>query len=172
VNKKPVFPGFFDAIDEAAALGHHQPRTENGRSVMARKNRKRRSPPVITSAKQRERLAAIRRFLAEEGYQIYPVALWYRRSRHDFLALPRQQPNVLLLVRPAHGRIIEVRYYAYRGSYARIREALRRRRAAFGPIRWGRQLPAKDLRNDWRRYIARQCRLELQLFTDAGRAER
>lgn len=139
---------------------------------MAWKKKKHGSPPVITNALQRERLGEIRLFLAEQGYQIYPVALWYRRSRHDFLAAPRQAPNMLLLVRPAQGRVIEVRYYGFLGSYERIRKALRHGRAAFGSIRWGRQLPAKDKRNDWRCYISRRCLLELQLFTDVGRAER
>lgn len=121
---------------------------------------------IITSRKQREGLAAIRSELAQLGYQIFPVATQFRRTQHDFLAVPRQYPNRLLLVRPSHSRANEIRYYAFFGAYAQVKDQLERHRDTCGKMVWGGQLPAKDKRNDWRLYISRNCQLELALFTD------
>lgn len=121
---------------------------------------------VRTTLKQRKELQAVRRELALMGYQIYPVALWFRRSQYDFLAVPRQHPNLLLLVRPTHRQKIQIMYYAFKGLY-RYAKATFDARKDCGKVLWGRQLPAKDKGNDWRLYISRRCLLELTLFTNS-----
>lgn len=121
---------------------------------------------IVTSRKQREGLAAIKSELAHMGYQIFPVATQFRRTRHDFLAVPREYPNRLLLVRPTRGRANEVRYYAFLGSYAHAQNQLEAHKDTCGKMIWAGQLPSKDKSNDWRLYISRNCQLELSLFTN------
>lgn len=121
---------------------------------------------IATDEGQRTRLAAIRVLLAEKGYQIYPVAMWFRRSKYDFLAVPRKSPNMLLLVRPTHRRASEILFYGFRGSYDAIEKYLDLHKKECGRMVWGRQLPAKDKANDWKTYVSRNCLLELALFTD------
>lgn len=122
---------------------------------------------IKTDALQRKQLASIRRLLAEKGYQIYPVATWFRRSVHDFLAVPREHPNMLLLVRPSSRRRNEILYYGYKGSYHHIKQYLDAHASTCGSMVWGRQLPAKDKANDWKAFVSRNCQRELRLFTNA-----
>lgn len=121
---------------------------------------------IQTDVLQRKQLASIRKLLAEKGYQIYPVATWFRRSAHDFLAVPREHPNMLLLVRPGLRRKNEIRYYGYRGSYYHIKMYLDARASVCGNMVWGPQLPAKDKANDWQTFVSRNCLKELRLFTN------
>ena len=131
-----------------------------------RKKHRRAEGAVKTDALQRKQLACIRRLLAEKGYQIFPVATWFRRNQHDFLAVPREHPNMLLLVRPASMRKNEILYYGYRGSYHHIKQHLDAHASTCGKMVWGRQLPAKDNANDWQTFVSRNCLRELRLFTN------
>ena len=121
---------------------------------------------VRTDLRLRTALHALRRLLAEKGYQIYPVATWFRRNPQDFLAVPKRHPNMLLLVRPTKRRAIEIMYYGYRGSYTTVEVLLEKHGKGLGKVIWGKQLPAKDLANDWILYVSRNCLRELRLLTD------
>jgi len=126
---------------------------------------------IRTEPSQRKALLAIRKLLAGQGYQIYPVATWFRRSSHDFLAVPRQNPNRLLLIRPTHRRATEILYYAFRDSYHHIKTYLDAHEKECGKMVWGRQLPAKDPSCDWLTFVSRNCMRELVLFTNANPKE-
>jgi len=132
----------------------------------SRKKHRRAKGSIRTTAPQRKALAQIRYFLALKGYQIFPVATWFRRSSHDFLAVPRQHANMLLLVRPTAHRWNEILYYGSRGSYFHIKVYLEAHAKECGRMVWGKQLPAKDEANDWKTFISRNCMYELSFVVD------
>lgn len=132
-----------------------------------RKKHKRAQGSVWTTPKQREALAEIRGCLAILGYQMYPVAKWFRRSQYDFVAVPRQNANMLLVVRPGHRHENELLCYGLESSYRHIRNYLDEHAHACGKMVWGKQLPAKDNANDWKLFVPRVYWGALKLFTDA-----
>jgi len=166
-------------IDSGLSLEHHANSTLNSVGEQMtfykgqrwkrtkRKKHTRAKGKVRTTAIVRNRLRALRIFLAEQGYQIYPVALWFRRSRHDFVAAPREHPNALLVVRPTVRQVIECVPYTSVKSNSRLKGYFDAKSATYGKVVWGRSLPAKNPAEDWRTYISRNCLRELHLFTNA-----
>lgn len=142
-----------------------------GQKIKRKKRKEHRSTKevITTNKKYRVSLDAIRQLLAEQGYQIYPVATWFRRSKYDFVAVPRAYPQQLLVVRPAKRNATEFRYFTFANSYNRIRNYLDAHSDTCGRMVWGRQLPAgrKDKGDAWRLFVSRTCLLELKLFVDS-----
>ena len=119
---------------------------------------------VKTDPLQRKQLGMIRKLLAEKGYQIYPVATWFRRSVHDFVAVPPTQPGMLLLVRPASMRKNEILTYEVADRYYHTKTHLDRHADTCGKMVWGRPLPREGDANLWHTYVSRNCQREIQLF--------
>ena len=123
--------------------------------------------PIRTTLTQRRALEGIRIFVAEQGYRIFPVATWYRRHKLDFIAVPTNGSQQLLLIRPARTGVVEIRPYAYRVLYRNLRAKLVAHRKEFGRMHWRRQLPMLKKRGGWKSLISRNCRVELDLFTNS-----
>jgi len=133
---------------------------------------------VQTTRAQRASLASIKKLLGEKGYLIFPVALWYRRHRDDFLAVPSYDRGAslrlaqkLLLVRPAKKGVVEIRPYAGRTLhfYTQARAALRAHKMECGKMRWCRPLPAKDEESDWKLFIPVTFQKQYELFVDPSK---
>jgi hypothetical protein len=105
--------------------------------------------PIRTTLAQRETIALLKTQLAERGHFIFPVAPWYRRHRMDFVAVPKQFPQQLLVVRPMRDGSVSVRPFCAPVLYSSLRKrlpCLGKRTPA--KIRWSnRQLPYA--RREW-----------------------
>lgn len=130
-----------------------------------RQKHKRAKGSIRTDASQRKTLHAVRLLLAEKGFQIYPVATWFRRSSRDFVAVPKENPQQLLLVRPGQRRTIE--FLSYTGIDAWVRNYLEARSDANDRLVWEKKLlPVKDAAHGWETFISRNCKRELYTLTD------
>jgi len=120
---------------------------------------------IRTSALQRQLLLAVRTCLIEKGYLTFPVAMWFRRSRLDFVAVPKQNPQRLLLVRPGRDRNIELLSYAGIDLFLRVH--LESEIPYKEKLVWDMDLlPGKLASEDWKLFISRRCLYELSVLAD------
>jgi hypothetical protein len=70
----------------------------------------------------------------------------------------------MILVRPSRTGGIELRTYAGKVNYVRLRAELSKYKNELAPMRWGVWLPTNDNKDGWKDYISRRYALELKLF--------
>jgi hypothetical protein len=116
---------------------------------------------------QQSTLVWLRRLYGENGFFIYPVATWYRRSRHDFIAYPKDDPNMLVIVRPTRQGKIELRSYVLSLQYTLLTKKIRARKEKPCHVIWGKQLPAlfHSYGTDWRWFFPRRYWQEIGIST-------
>ena len=118
---------------------------------------------VRTTKAQREAVALVRSELAQRRYYIFPVAKWYRKHQLDFLAVPRGEPQMLVLVRPLRNGSISVRPFAIPSWHESVRALLRHLQPKLKtPVRWNSRqlLHAKAQPDRWDQYLSAQSRRE------------
>lgn len=129
------------------------------------------------SKKQRRILSELRKVLVEEhGFTAYSVYRAYRGHATDFIAVPKivdegtvtiVSPQALLMVRSTTRGQIELRHYADRSQYARLKRTLRASKKFVGKLRWGRQLPKHEDESGWLSFIDPGVREEIIVFCHA-----
>ena len=119
-----------------------------------------------TSVKQREALTLLRRDFAERGFLIFPAPKWCKHHALDFVAIPKEWPQQLVLVRPLTKGGISVRPYSSPSAYESVRKFLRERAKRYPvQVRWnGRQLPYVAAGRDWSSYVPRAHRDEIRMM--------
>jgi hypothetical protein len=70
----------------------------------------------------------------------------------------------MILVRPNRTGCIELRTYAGKVNFVRLRTELSRYKDGLSPLRWGEWLPTDDNAHGWKRYISRRYSLQVVLF--------
>lgn len=121
---------------------------------------------IRVTAQQRATLGKVKRELAESGYYIYPVAPFFRRNKHDFVAAQKDHPREFVVVRPTPKGLVSVVPFVMRALYykpQKIVSSLQKKEP--GTIRWsGKQLRYARQRPDWwRDYFPAEARQLLDI---------
>lgn len=122
------------------------------------------SKTVQPTAQQRLAAAILKTRLGERGYFIAPVAPFFRRSDLDFVALPKDRPDCMVLVRPTANNTMVVRPFASGQVYVELRSFLKTLRNTLDiPLKFGMpQLPHARQRPDWlSQFVPSECLPEL-----------
>ncbi len=119
---------------------------------------------IRTTAEQRQLLKDIQRTLAEQSYLIFTVAPWYRRNPHDYIAIKRNNPQQMLLIRPAKNGIVEICHYLIVLSYYPEWVKLIDHKRKSGKVQFRKLFPKNHQKKQWATYIHSRHTLELQLF--------
>jgi len=106
---------------------------------------------IEVTAQQRATLEKVKREFAENGYYIYPVAPFFRRNEHDFVAAQKDWPRQFLVVRPTPKGFVSVIPFALRTLYHKPRKIISSlQKKSPKTIRWsGKQLRFARQRPDW-----------------------
>ncbi len=118
------------------------------------------------TAQQKEELEWLRRHCAESGFYVYDVAYWYRRTTHDFIVFPKDNPNMLIIVSPNCRGQIELRTYVLKTQHYHLTKQIRQRKVKLSSIIWREQLPSvtKNFATDWLWFIPKKYRSEIALL--------
>lgn len=117
----------------------------------------------ITTQAQRDALAMLRNRLGEKGYYIFEVAPLYRCHHLDFVAVPKNVPQQLVLIAPKPGNRIIVRPLSSPALYDELKMLLAECRKLTGAsLHWSRhQLWYRKKNPDgWMQYLSKQSRNE------------
>jgi hypothetical protein len=104
---------------------------------------------IRTTPQQRAALSLLKSRFAELGYEIFPVARWYRKHHLDFIAMPKTMPQFFVFAHPLRNGSISVRPFCRSMSDTALRRVLSQLKVDC-PIRWkNQQLRLARTQPDW-----------------------
>jgi len=123
---------------------------------------------IRITAAQRNAVVLLRARLAEKGCAVFKVASWCRKHRLDFVAVSKDEPSRLLLVRPKQNGSLEVRAYCVSMSFNQdMRDCIKmvQKNSRCAIVLNARALPRKPRTPDsWENYLSRPALREFRLL--------